>query len=328
LWIGLAAVMLLQLSLCGLFLRGCANAHNRPRGHDDITFDISESGDALVFNATGTGGRDLYVLRLSDLSVTRIAETLEYEVSPSFSPDATSVVYAAGVAGDRADHIFIRRLDGTDIRQLTSADANDSSPHVSPDGSLVVFDRDKTYNWGGLAANWDRGGVICVVGVDGRNERQITADDTFGYEPWFLPDGKSVAYLTPSGVFSVPIDGSAHPGRLIDLTGANAVASSRDGKIFAYTRGQFSGDQEIFIANSGGSGERRITPTNAGYYHPVFSGDGNRLYFFQEEWPDGPTGTPRFSIWQIDVDGTNLRIVATRQLFDQPLNWKPEARHN
>jgi superfamily II DNA/RNA helicase len=58
---------------------------------------VSPLDDAILFNAAGTGGRDLYRLNLSDLNVTRIAETTDYETAPSYSPDGLRIVYAAGV---------------------------------------------------------------------------------------------------------------------------------------------------------------------------------------------------------------------------------------
>jgi Tol biopolymer transport system component len=85
-------------------------------------------------------------LNLSDLKVTRIAETADYETAPSFSPDGLRIVYAAGVPGDRADHIFTIQHDGRAKAKLTDIDANDTSPRFSPDGKTIVFARDKTYN--------------------------------------------------------------------------------------------------------------------------------------------------------------------------------------
>ncbi len=41
----------------------------------DITFGISPHGDAIVFNAVGVGGLDLYILDLKTRRVTRIAAT-------------------------------------------------------------------------------------------------------------------------------------------------------------------------------------------------------------------------------------------------------------
>ena len=279
----------------------------------------------LVFNAAGTGDFDLYLFRLDKFGLSRIAGTAEHETAPSFTPDGDSVLYAAGVPGDRADHIFTCALNGTSVTQLTRADANDSSPRVSPDGSLVVFDRDTTYRWGGLAANWDRGGVICVVGIDGTNERQLTPEATIAWEPWFMPDGKTVAYSTPAGVFAVPVDKSSPPRLLADLNGPGEVVSSNDGKMLAYTRGRYSGSQELLIANADGTAERRITAKLDAYYRPRFTPNGDRVFFCKEEWPDGPTGSPRFSLWRVDVDGKNLQKVASSRLFDEPLKWRPEA---
>ena len=153
---GIAAsgVAFLFVLTIALIIRGCMNEHDRPGGHGDVTFGISPRGDKLVFNAVGDGGRDLYVLDLNSLAVERLAATPDYEVAPSFSPDGKSVVYAAGKPGDRADHLFVRRLDRNEIKQLTAEDANDSAPEFSPDGLHIAFTRDKTYNWGGLAARW------------------------------------------------------------------------------------------------------------------------------------------------------------------------------
>jgi len=282
-------------------------------------------GEMIVFDAVGTGGRDLFLLRLSDLSVTCIAATRDYEVMPSFAPDGKSLVYAAGVPGDRADHIFVCLLDGTGIKQLTKAHANDSWPRVSPDGTLVVFARDKTYNWGGLAAHWHAGGVICVVGVDGQNEHQITPDDTFAFGPWFLPNGKSVGYWTPSGMFSVPVDGSAAPTRLNGFAGAFGAIPCRDGSIFVYTRGKYENDQELWIANFDGTGERQVTSRKAAYRFPLLSRDNDVLYFQLGEWPDGPTGLPTRSLWRMNLNGTGLEKVAGSDLFDQPLTWKAKG---
>ncbi len=166
--------------LVAICLGGCPNSGNHARqiGHTDVTFDVSPTSDVIVFNAEGAGGRDLYFLRLSDLSVSRVAETPEYETWPSFSADGKYLVYAAGVTGDRADHLFVRPVAGGRSQQLTRVDRNDLSPKFSPDGKLVVFARNPTYNWGGLAANW-QGSVICTVQSDGANERQITADGQF-----------------------------------------------------------------------------------------------------------------------------------------------------
>jgi len=100
------------------------------------------------------------------------------------------------VPGDRGDHIFTIGNDGSAKTQLTYIDANDTSPRFSPDGKTIVFARDKTYTWGGLAANWEPGGVICLINADGTNLRQLTSDEDFAFEPYFSADGTRIEYST------------------------------------------------------------------------------------------------------------------------------------
>ena len=309
------------LAVCGCPL-GTPKDHYRPHGHQDTTIAIIPADDTILFNAAGTGGRDLYLLRLTDLTVTRIADTLEYEVSPSFSPDGQRIVYAAGVPGDRADHIFTIGIDGSSKRQLTDIDANDTSPRFSPDGKMIVFARDKTYNWGGLAANWEPGGVICLIHTAGTGERQLTSNEIFAFAPAFSQDGKSVIYFTVDGCFSLALDRSEPPQRIGPLV--SYANLSPDGKRFVYANGKYSPDYELFIANLDGTGKSQITASDHGCFHPVFTHSGDGIYFLIEEWPQGPSGEPKSSIWTVKTDGTQQKQITDLSLFDAPHSWKPK----
>src|SRR5271165_3219360 len=199
-------------------LRGCGNKHRRPHGHVDVGFDVSPRGDTIVFNAVGEGGRDLYLLDMSTFRTARIAKTPEYEVDPKFSPNGREIVYAAGRPGDRADHIFVRSIDGLTVRQLTTDDANDEKPTFSRDGSLIAFTRAKTYSWGGLADNW-AGGVICVIGADGTGFREVTKDESVSMDPHFSADGKTILFCSIDGIKTVATIGSQPPTPISGLIG-------------------------------------------------------------------------------------------------------------
>jgi Tol biopolymer transport system component len=101
-------------------------SHDRPGGHSDVTFGISPSGDAVVFNASGKGGRDLYLLDINKRQVTQIAATPDYEVDPQFSPDGESVVYAEGP-----------RFPGDDGPRFPGGGCFKSS--YTPDGRRILF---------------------------------------------------------------------------------------------------------------------------------------------------------------------------------------------
>jgi Tol biopolymer transport system component len=313
-----------------MLLRGCMNEHSRPGGHGDISFAVSPGGDAIVFNAVGDGGRDLYRLDLATRRVTPIAATPDYEVAPAVSPDGKSVVYAAGKPCDRADHIFLRSVDGQTVKQLTSEDANDAAPAFSPDGSRVVFTRDKTYNWGGLASNWDAGGVLCVMSVDGTGLRQITPDETIAIDPHFAPDGKAVLFWGVGGLYTAAADGSQLPSLLGALGGQEAVYSP-DGQSIAFSMGRYAPDLRIFVAKADGTmprrlaspGEGRVARPDGGCSHPAFTHDGKRILFFVESWPDGSSGHAKQSLWEMDIDGGHPHEIAGYGLFDDPVHWMP-----
>ena len=314
----ISIVSVVCLGLCGCPL-GTPRNHSRGIGHSNTSLSASPIDDALVFNAYGAGGSDLYLLRLRDLHVTRVAETPEYELSPRFSPDGKQLVYAAGVPGDRADHLFVRPVAGGPARQLTRADANDCYPRFSPDGSMIAFARDKTYVWGGLASNWSDRGVICVVGTDGSNERQLTADDGDDFQPEFSGDGKTIIFSTRHGRASIPVDGSV---AITAIPGPSGAVLSPDRTRIAFSKGEFEPELRIYVANADNTAERLATRDMGGCYSPVFSRTGDRLYFFQTEWPNGPTGVPKYNIWEATLDGTTLRQLTDYRLFDDPLGWE------
>jgi Tol biopolymer transport system component len=78
--------------------------------------------------------------------------------------------------------------------------------------------------------------------------------------------------------------------------GMSGVAISVDGKI-AYTV-RVKGDQDLWIANADGSGNRQVTFDVKANYVPVFSPDGRYLVFVSTR-----AGSP--DIWRMDADGTN-----------------------
>jgi Tol biopolymer transport system component len=264
-------------------LRGCMNEHSRPVGHGDIAFDISPSGEQIVFSALGDGGRDLFLLDLKTWQVTALIQSPDYEGTPAFSPDGKFIIYAAGTPGDRADHLYLRSLDGSQVRQLTNEDYNDQEPSFSADGSQIVFTRNLTYNGGGLAASWGSDGVVCTMKPDGTQLRRMT----------------NVIW---------PTEGSH---------------VSSDGKLIVFARGGYSPDYEIYIRNVKSGATRQLTNMKDGCFKPRFTPDAKHVFFMVESWLNGPSGVPQYSLWRIDTNGKNAVEIAGPRLFDDPLHWEP-----
>ena len=281
-----------------LIIRNSMNAHYRTGGHVDVTFGVAPAGDALEFNGSGMGGRDLYLLDLKTLQVRLIDATPDYEVAPEFSPDGKSIVYAAGKPGDWADHIFVRSLDDDSVIQLTAEDANDDRRrfHRMARCRLLALQDLQL----GRACRELGQRVLCVIGTDGTGFRQITKDESFASDPHFSPDGKSILFWRHDGIYTVPADGSQSPTRIDGSKGREAVYSP-DGRSIAFSRGKYAPQQRIFVARADGTAvSKPAEPPEGpggqplgGCFWPEFMPDGKRIVFFVDLWPDGPSGASK-----------------------------------
>ena len=114
--------------------------------------------------------------------------------------DGRRVLFSSNRDGD-GDGLYVLDIETRSVRRLSTGAGfhHSGSQAWAPDGSRIVFARDKTYVWGGLAANWEPGGVICVINADGTNERQLTTDEVFAFHPHFSADGRSAIYFTADG---------------------------------------------------------------------------------------------------------------------------------
>jgi Tol biopolymer transport system component len=163
--------------------------------------------DILVMNVDGTG-----IINLTPIEDGAIA------IAPAWSSDGTKIVFSqrdlCGYLGCDLNDIYIMNADGTGVKQLTqNINAQDYDPHLSPDGSKIVFfsGRDTT--------NYD----IFVMNADGSQITNLTNVLTGGFQdisPTWSPDGKQIAfesYLYPDGpthIFVMNTDGT----NLVDIS--------------------------------------------------------------------------------------------------------------
>ena len=109
--------------------------------------------------------------------------------------------------------------DGSDVRRLTSNEANDSVPIWSPDGkqiaftssresgsayvvnadgteesSLAVRGRPVVWSPDGQALLIENDGQLVLTGADGRNPKELTPEGKPALDGEYSPDGKAVFY--------------------------------------------------------------------------------------------------------------------------------------
>ncbi len=140
---------------------------------------------------------------------------------PALSATHVAFVYA----GD----LWSARLDGTDVRRLTTSEGPVSNAAFSPDGRTIAFSAQ-------YAGNTD----VYVVPVEGGPLTRLTWHPGADLVQTFSPDGKSVLFSSPRAVFSarftqlftVPVSGGVETA--LPLPNAARATYSPDGRKIAY----------------------------------------------------------------------------------------------
>ncbi len=155
----------------------------------------------------------------------------------------------------------------------SSAQVSNAHPDVSDDGSLIVFDSDRSGN-----------GDIYVMNADGSGVRQLTDHPAMEMGTEWLDSGKSIAFAR--------YQGSARPTwYVMDPDGQN-VRVMEDPRMIFWARspdGQLElvgalNDEEpslIWVRNSDGSGRALLTSFRPGSHNSdmSFSPDGKRVIY-------------------------------------------------
>lgn len=165
----------------------------------------SPDGRWIVFTRVGRapGGEpsstDVFLARSDGSKVVQVTSG-HSDRSPSFSPSGKRILFARAELGtgrelaaepDSAEeltpeHIYSMRLDGTDLRQLTTGYFSDRNPVFSPNGRVIAFER----------CSLNQGCHVYTMRPDGSGLRDATPHlPTWSTEPAFSPTGNRIAYL-------------------------------------------------------------------------------------------------------------------------------------
>ena len=230
--------------------------------------------------------------RFADLNPTsrQLTSQSGLEVQPSLSPNGESFVYMDDISGDW--DIYLRRIDGENATNLTEdSPVFDGYPSFSPKGESIAFRSQRD------------GGGIFVMGATGESVRRLT---DFGFNPTWSPDGTKVLFATedvganpyarttsPSTLWTVDV-ATEEPTKIFDEDAVQPQWSPNDHRI-AYWGLQQGGQRDIWTIPAVGGEPVAVTDDAAVDWNPVWSPDGNYLYFSSDRGGS-------MNLWRVPID--------------------------
>jgi len=214
----------------------------------------SPLGGSIVYASNQNGGYfDLFLFIFQTSKLIRLTENIGNVISPSFSPDGKTILFANRAAQGPTS---LWTVDNTgENRNLLYAGPNTIvSADWSPDGSMIAFamavDRPDAYE-------------IFLMDSNGANVRQLThgLPGIGGSLDW-SPDGKHLLiYAGATGdknIFRIDIE--ARTAAQLTNGGNNAACSySPDGQWIAFNSLRNDDQADIYIMRADGSSMRQVT---------------------------------------------------------------------
>lgn len=234
---------------------------------------------------------------------------------------STRLVFVGRKTAKSPKHIYTARIDGSDLRQITTGSSIHLSPSWSHGGTHIIFTSYRSGDPDLYAYHVASGATHRIAGYPGVDSGG-QGDPTSDYVAFSgVRKGDTDIYLTTlTGKKRRPL--IRGPGLDVDPT------FSPDGGWLAFVSGRF-GNPHIFIAQlqreSGGRirvlKDRRLT--FAGWYNatPAFSPDGKKIVFagYDRE-------INRFDLFLMNRDGRNLERLTLRSGDNESPSFSPRGQ--
>jgi Tol biopolymer transport system component len=256
------------------------------------------------------------------LSFNGLTDLERREMFPSLSPDGTYFLYARTTLTHGFD-IFWQRVGGGNPINLTpDSPYDDSQPACSPDGRQIAFRSERD------------GGGLFVMGATGESVVRLTAA---GYNPAWSPEGGEIVYATEgvtdptrrssrSELWRVDL-ASRQARKIFDGDAVQPSWSPNGRRIAFWGLPAGTAKRAIWTIPAEGGTPLRITPDDDFYYwNPVWSADGEHLYFISNRGGS-------MTLWRVPISQRSGRAQGDLEAFTTPaqssgfLSVSADGRH-
>jgi TolB protein len=269
-----------------------------------LTFVSDRNRERVVGTVENRDVKEVYIADYDGSNQRRITVGRQLNVSPTWSPDARAIAYTSWRTG--FPDIFISRIyEGTMSNPAKgTANAHNSLPMFSPDGTRLAF-----------MSNRDGNNEIYIINVDGSGLRRLTNHPNIDATPTWSPSGTQLAFTSDRGgtpsIYIVGVDGLGLR-RVTFENSDRATWSPAPRNEIAFTARTGPG-YDIKVLELATEQIRQLTFGEGTNEAPAWSPNGRHLAFWS-------TRAGRAQIFTVDYDGKNVRQL-TRDGNNQQPHW-------
>lgn len=259
--------------------------------------------ERILMSSDRDGNWEIYTMLADGRNPRRLTDHPADDWYPAWSADGNEVVFASNRSG--SFELYIMTINGTNIRQLTfTPTLNETAPAWSPDGTQIAYVASPI--------NEPDRGEIYVIGVDEETSRQLTDNNVRDDFPSWSPDGESIVYQTQSDLYMMDADGENVRPLVLD---GMVPSWSPNGNQIAFASDR-TGNREIYLVNTDGSGIQQLTDAISVDSFPRWSDDSQRLIFGSNR--DEET----FELYMLTLaDGAIQRLTSNTSNEGAPSLW-------
>ncbi len=171
-----------------ILIRNLATGEERQLTSDGKNIDevFWLSNDQIVYSSNRTGNTNLWLAPSSGGDPVQLTKGSGPDLGIKASADGRTLLY---LQQQPVGNLWISRLDGTGLKQMTRDERHRMDPSFSPDRRQVAY----------VMADSDpliRARYLYVSDLDGSNTRQYTAGEEIVHFPRWSPDGRWISYVS------------------------------------------------------------------------------------------------------------------------------------